>query len=78
MTEADEVLISEGFVPDLNEIKSLWEKDVMSALDKATLTVPDTKGYMATGSRLGRHTEYLGYILAELQYLPRMMPEAKW
>jgi len=78
MTEADELLIQDGIVPDLNDIKSLWEQDVLSVLEKATLVVPDTKGYMASGSRQGRHSEYLGYILAEMQYLPRMMPDAKW
>jgi ring-1,2-phenylacetyl-CoA epoxidase subunit PaaC len=78
MTEADDILIAEEMVPDLKEIKILWEKDVMAILEKATLSVPDTGGYMATGSRKGNHTEYLGYILAEMQYLPRMMPEAKW
>ena len=35
-------------------------------------------GYHATGSRKGYHTEYLGYILAEMQYLPRAYPDAKW
>ncbi len=78
MTEADEILIAEGMVPDLNDIKALWQKDVKAALEKATLTIPDTQGYMATGSRKGNHTEYLGYILAEMQYYPRMMPDAKW
>ncbi|MCZ4408490.1 phenylacetate-CoA oxygenase subunit PaaC [Cryomorphaceae bacterium 1068] len=78
MTEADEILMAEGMVPDLNEIKALWEKDMIAALEKATLSIPDTKGYMASGSRKGNHTEYLGYILAEMQYYPRMMPDAKW
>jgi ring-1,2-phenylacetyl-CoA epoxidase subunit PaaC len=78
MTEADEILIADEIVPDLNEIKAIWEEDVKAVLEKATLSIPDTKGYMATGSRRGRHTEYMGYILAEMQYLPRMMPDAKW
>ncbi|HKL40293.1 MAG TPA: 1,2-phenylacetyl-CoA epoxidase subunit PaaC [Cryomorphaceae bacterium] len=77
-TEADEILIAEGIVPDLTQIKSLWEQDVMAVLEKATLLIPDNKGYMASGSRKGHHSEYLGYILAEMQYLPRMMPDAKW
>jgi ring-1,2-phenylacetyl-CoA epoxidase subunit PaaC len=78
MTEADEILIAEGMVPNLNEIKALWEKDIMAALEKSTLSIPDTQGYMATGSRKGNHSEYLGFILAEMQYYPRMMPDAKW
>jgi ring-1,2-phenylacetyl-CoA epoxidase subunit PaaC len=77
-TEADEVLIAEGFIPDLEKTKELWEDDVTKILGKATLDVPVTKGYMASGSRKGRHTEYLGYILAEMQYIPRSMPDAKW
>lgn len=78
MTEADELLIADGFVPDLERIKALWEKDMTATLEKATLTIPDTRGYMATGSRKGNHSEYLGFILAEMQYYPRMMPDAKW
>lgn len=77
-TEADDILIEDGLIPDMDEVKKLWEKDVTQILEKSTLTIPDTKGYMASGSRRGRHTEYLGYILAEMQYLPRSMPEAKW
>ena len=78
MNEVDKVLIEEGIVPDLNGIKAKWENEVMSVLEESTLKVPDTGGYMATGSRDGHHTEHLGYILAEMQYLPRAMPEAKW
>ena len=35
-------------------------------------------GYMMTGSRKGIHTEMLGKILSEMQYLPRAYPDAKW
>lgn len=71
MSEADELLIAEGIAPDLAEIKTLWEEEVTQVIKEATLTIPDTMGYMATGGRKGHHTEYLGYILAEMQYLPR-------
>lgn len=77
-TEADEILIADGVVPDLEELKEGWDKIVGDVLKEATLEIPDTKGFMATGSRRGEHTEFLGYILAEMQYLPRSMPEAKW
>jgi ring-1,2-phenylacetyl-CoA epoxidase subunit PaaC len=78
MTEADEVLMTDGMVPDLNDIKILWEKEVEETIAEATLNIPDTKGFMASGSRKGVHTEYLGYLLAEMQVLPRTMPDAKW
>jgi ring-1,2-phenylacetyl-CoA epoxidase subunit PaaC len=45
--------------------------------DKAGLKVPDAT-FMQHGSRSGVHTEHLGYILAEMQHLPRMYPTAKW
>lgn len=78
MTEADEVLIGEGITPDLNEIKTLWSKEVESVIEESTLSIPDTFGFMASGSRKGIHSEYLGYLLAEMQVLPRSMPDAKW
>lgn len=78
MSEVDEILIAENIVPDLSKIRESWDKEVKETLDEATLSIPDTMGYMATGGRKGEHTEYLGYILAEMQYLPRSMPDATW
>ncbi len=78
MGDIDALLIEKGVVPDLKELEAIWQEEVGATLEEATLEIPDTKGYMATGGRQGRHTEYLGYILAEMQYLPRSMPEATW
>ncbi len=77
-TEADEILIASGAVPDLEEIKKIWIEETSAKIEEATLTIPDTMGYMARGSRDGHHTEYMGYILAEMQALPRSMPDATW
>ncbi len=77
-TDADTMLIKEGAISDLDTIHKKWLAEVESLLDEATLTIPETMGYMARGSRQGNHTEYLGSILAEMQYLPRTMPDAKW
>ena len=77
MDEIDEDLIAKGIAVDLNSIKTLWNKKVDEILAMATLTRPED-AYMATGSRKGYHTEHLGYILAEMQYLPRAYPTAKW
>lgn len=78
MHETDEILESEGIVPNLEAIQKTWLSEVSETLKEATLEAPDTKGYMATGGRKGYHTEYLGYMLAEMQYLPRSMPDATW
>lgn len=78
MNEVDDTLVAEKIAPNLNDIRAHWDKEVREVIEEATLSIPDTMGYMATGGRNGHHTEYLGYILAEMQYLPRSMPEAKW
>jgi ring-1,2-phenylacetyl-CoA epoxidase subunit PaaC len=45
--------------------------------EKANLVIPETL-FMQQGSRKALHSEYLGYILAEMQSIPRMHPNAKW
>jgi len=77
MDAVDEALISEGIAVDLNEIQKLWKDKIDEIFKMADLTHPEG-GYKATGSRKGYHTEYLGYILAEMQYLPRAYPTATW
>ncbi len=75
--EVDAFVVKEGIAPDYNNLKTHWKRIITEVLMEATLKVP-IDGYMQTGSRKGVHTEYLGYILAELQYLPRAYPGAKW
>ncbi len=80
MFEIDEVetmLIEEGIAVDNSSLYQKWNVVVTDAITNATLTRP-TDGYMQTGGRKGVHTENLGFILAELQYLPRAYPDATW
>lgn len=58
-------------------LKPSWESKVDEVLKMATLSTPLATWYQK-GGKQGRHTEYLGYILAEMQHLPRMYPDAKW
>ena len=58
-------------------LKKDWDKLVDETLIKAKLKRPED-GYMMTGSKKGIHTEMLGKILSEMQYLPRAYPDAKW
>ncbi|HKR05467.1 MAG TPA: 1,2-phenylacetyl-CoA epoxidase subunit PaaC [Bacteroidia bacterium] len=78
MNEVDELLIKEGIAADLNMIREKWKTHVEDILKKATLAIPQINNFMRTGSREGKHTEHLGYILAEMQFLPRAYPDAKW
>lgn len=77
MDEVDELLIKEGIGVDLNALRSEWNERVGETIVTSTLIRP-TDGYMQTGSRKGVHSEYLGFILSEMQYLPRAYPDAKW
>lgn len=77
MNEVDEILIKEGIAVDLNAVKAKWENHMSTLLEKSTLTKPENV-HMQTGSRKAIHTEHLAYILAEMQALPRMYPDAKW
>ncbi|MBL0102339.1 MAG: phenylacetate-CoA oxygenase subunit PaaC [Bacteroidetes bacterium] len=77
MNEVDEELISMGIAPDLKEIQKLWIKSVMSVTAEAGLTIPETP-HVIKGGNDGIHTEHLGHILCELQYLQRAHPGASW
>ena len=77
MNEVDELLIREGIAVDLNTVKEKWEAYMNDLLQKSTLVKPENV-FMQTGSRKGIHTEHLAFILAEMQALPRMYPNAKW
>lgn len=77
MDEVENSLLKEGVIADLIPIKSQWQIKLQNVLTEATLTMPED-GYMQTGGRTGRHTEKLGHILSEMQYLQRAYPDAKW
>ncbi len=77
MNEVDEILIKEGIAVDLTMVKTKWEKHISELAAKSTLIIPQNV-FMQTGSRKGIHTEHLAFILAEMQALPRMYPDAKW
>ena len=77
MDEIDALLISEGIAPDLSIIKANWEKRVNEVIAEATLQIPTTL-FKQKGSREGKHSEHLGFLLAEMQYVHRAFPNATW
>jgi ring-1,2-phenylacetyl-CoA epoxidase subunit PaaC len=77
MNEVDATLIKEGIAVDLTIVKNNWIKYMTELFEKSNLAIPENV-FMQTGSRKGIHTEQLGFILAEMQALPRMYPDAKW
>jgi ring-1,2-phenylacetyl-CoA epoxidase subunit PaaC len=75
--DIDRMIQKEYGGPDLDAIRGHWERTVAGLLDEATLTIPADAG-MAAGGKAGRHSEHLGYLIAEMQYLQRAYPGANW
>jgi len=74
-------LASRGIGCVLSALRQPWLAHVREVLEEATLNVPDeaAANHLAyQGGRQGRHTEALGYVLAEMQHLPRAYPGATW
>lgn len=75
--EVDTELVEKGIVPSLQEIQNEWNATVTAVLTEAMLTIP-TNNWKQEGGRKGLHSEHLGYILAELQYMQRAYPNMQW
>jgi ring-1,2-phenylacetyl-CoA epoxidase subunit PaaC len=75
--EAEREMIAAGIAPDPATLRANWDATLTDVLDRATLARPSDT-WMQTGGRTGRHTEHLGYVLADLQYLQRAYPGATW
>jgi ring-1,2-phenylacetyl-CoA epoxidase subunit PaaC len=75
--EVDNVFENEFDGPDLYKIREQWRETVASVLAEATLAMPDDE-WMASGGKEGRHSEHLGFVIAEMQYLQRAHPGASW
>ena len=69
--------IKNGIGIDLSLIKIKWEEKVKEVFG-SYFAILRKKYIMQTGGKEGRHTEHLGYILAELQYMQRAYPDSEW
>lgn len=75
---SEQACISHKLYLDVSDLKTEWMNFVQETLGEATLTSPDDEHYFYSGSRSGRHTEHLGRLLAEMQFLRRSHPQADW
>jgi ring-1,2-phenylacetyl-CoA epoxidase subunit PaaC len=63
----------------VSEIKTEWQNKIKDVLEEATLMYPEEeKIWMQTGGKTGIHSEHLGFILAEMQFLQRAYPGCEW
>jgi ring-1,2-phenylacetyl-CoA epoxidase subunit PaaC len=62
---------------DFSALQNNWIEKIKTIFEEATLSIPENT-YMQTGGKLGTHTENLGFILTELQYMQRAYPNSQW
>lgn len=77
MTEADQAMLTEGIGVDTTKLKEIYYTEVSELLEEANLNVPETN-YFIRGGKKGIHSEYMGYLLADLQYMQRAYPDMEW
>ena len=75
--EVDQLLIKEGVIPDTSQFREAFDTNVNNVLSEATLELPK-EIYPMDGGRKGVHSEHLGYLLTELQYMQRTYPGMEW
>ena len=75
--EVTEVLHEATIAPDPAALRERFDVEVDGALAQARLERPAARRAVV-GGRIGRHSEHLGHLLAEMQFLPRAYPDAQW
>ena len=73
----DDAAATSGLGPRWSDLREPWMADMQVILAEARLQTPPASGFRSTGKR-GIHSEHLGYILAEMQYLQRAYPGGVW
>ena len=76
--DIDNQMTKEGIGVSNREIKNDWFNIVTDTLNDAGLSSPENIPYTLQYGKDGFHTEYMGYLLAEMQHLPLLYPDAKW
>jgi len=74
---ADKAMLEAGAGADLSRVKQQWDERVKAITEEATLTIP-ANSWMQQGGKDGRHTEHLGFMLADMQFMQRAYPDMEW
>ncbi len=73
----EQVLIQAGVAVDVAALHAAWTQRLKEVLEEATLDMP-ADCWMQEGGKTGRHSEHLGFLLAEMQFMQRAYPGATW
>nr|WP_304185955.1 1,2-phenylacetyl-CoA epoxidase subunit PaaC [Hafnia alvei] len=70
-------LAEQGIAVNPASLQAPWLQIVQQVLQEATLQLPEEEAYRH-GGKQGKHTEHLGFMLAEMQFLQRAYPGCRW
>jgi len=76
-TDADKIMAEQGIGVDVTKLKEIYYNQINEILAESTLKTPDMK-YFQKGGKQGIHSEHMGYLLADLQYMQRTFPNMNW
>lgn len=76
-TDADKEMVQLEIGVDVTLLKEEYYKKINSILEEATLEIPQVE-YFQKGGKLGIHSEHMGYLLSDLQYMQRTYPNMTW
>jgi len=76
-TDADQAMVSQNIGVDATKLKDEYYQKITGILTEATLEIPEMK-YFQKGGKHGIHTEHMGYLLADMQYMQRTFPNMTW
>lgn len=76
-TEADKAMIEVGVGVDTSRFREMYFEKIHTQLQPATLSIPDVP-YFQRGGKAGKHSEHMGYLLAEMQFMQLKYPGMKW
>lgn len=76
--EVDARMVEQRIVPDVSALRTAYDENVLSLLSQATLSVPDNDFSHAGGKTGFRHSEHLGHLLTQMQWMQRAYPGAQW
>ncbi len=78
LTDAERTeLVDTNVISNIETLKGSWFENVSKELQRFELSIPESGAYRR-GAKQGLHTEHLGYVLAELQYMQRVYPNMTW
>ncbi|MDQ6683697.1 MAG: phenylacetate-CoA oxygenase subunit PaaI, partial [Pseudomonadota bacterium] len=73
----DAAAAESGLGPSWADLREGWRLEIDSVFEAAGLSVPAERAFRSTGKQ-GRHSEHLGFVLAEMQHLQRAFPGGTW